>query len=246
MSAILELKDVETAFGNTIIHRGVSFSLEPGTVTALIGGSGSGKTTLLRAILGLLTPTKGEVRLFGESLRGKSEREAQALRNRYGILFQNGALFSALTVGENIAVPLREQTHFSDAVIEQLVSLRLALVGLAPETAVKMPSELSGGMRKRVALARALALEPELLFLDEPTSGLDPINARAFDHLIRTLTDSLGLTVVMITHDLDSLLGMTDRILVLDQGKIIADGPVEEVRKVAHPWIQEYFSARAA
>jgi len=242
LNPVLELRDIHTAFGEQKVHDGISFSLFPGTVNALIGGSGSGKTTLLKVILGLLKPQKGKVLLFGESL--DESTQVQQLRNRYGILFQNGALFSALSVGENIATPLHEQTELDDLAIAKLVALRLSLVGLDPSVATKMPSELSGGMRKRVALARALSLEPEILFLDEPTSGLDPINARAFDHLIRTLTDSLQLTVVMITHDLDSILSITDRVLVLDRGKLIGDGPPVEIQKLDHPWIRDYFSGR--
>ena len=161
------------------------------------------------------------------------------------MLFQDGALFSSLSVAENIAVPLREHTDLPDALIAPLVGFKLSLVGLSPETGRKTPAELSGGMRKRVALARALALEPEILFLDEPTSGLDPIGARAFDSLVRALSDSLGLTVFMVTHDLDTLLSIIDRTIALSKGKVIADGPVAEVRRSDHPWIQEYFSARA-
>lgn len=243
---ILELKDIHTKFGEQVVHDGISFSLNPGTVNALIGGSGSGKTTLLKIALGLLKATSGEVRLFDENIKKLSEDELQKVRNRYGILFQNGALFSAISVGENIAVPMREQMKLSEEAIRKLVALRLSLAGLSAGDCKKMPSELSGGMRKRVALARALALEPELLFLDEPTSGLDPINARAFDKLIRTLADSLGLTVLMVTHDLDSILSITDRVLVLAEGKLIADGNIAEVKKVNHPWVKEYFSSRNA
>jgi phospholipid/cholesterol/gamma-HCH transport system ATP-binding protein len=237
---VLEIRNLQTAFGKQVVHRGVSFSLKRGTVNALIGGSGSGKTTLLKAVLGLLKPTGGEILLFGEKLTDSN----QSIRKRYGVLFQNGALYSALTVGQNVAVPLVEQTDFSESTIRKIVRLRLVLSGLDVAVTDKMPSELSGGMRKRVALARALALEPELLFLDEPTSGLDPINARAFDQLIRTLTDSLGLTTVMVTHDLDSILGIADRVLVLGEGKLIADGSAQEVAAQEHPWIKDYFAAR--
>lgn len=240
MSPVLEIRNLHTAFGDQLVHQGVSFSLKRGTVNALIGGSGSGKTTLLKAVLGLLKPSGGEILLFGERLTESN----QQIRNRYGVLFQNGALYSALNVEQNVAVPLIEQTKFDAAAIEKIVRLRLILSGLSPEVRNKMPSDLSGGMRKRVALARALALEPELIFLDEPTSGLDPINARAFDQLIRTLTDSLGLTTVMITHDLDSIFSITDRVLVLGEGKLIADGTPQEVAAAEHPWIQDYFAAR--
>ena len=168
-----------------------------------------------------------------------------ALRRRFGMLFQDGALFSSLSVAENIAVPLREHAQLDDATIACLVGLKLSLVGLTRETCRKSPSQLSGGMRKRVALARALALEPEILFLDEPTSGLDPVSARAFDRLLRTLTDSLGLTVLMVTHDLDTLLSIVDRAVALGNGKVIADGPMASVVRTAHPWIHQYFAARS-
>jgi phospholipid/cholesterol/gamma-HCH transport system ATP-binding protein len=212
---------------------------------ALIGGSGSGKSTLLREILGLLRPASGSIYLFGQDIWNCDEQAHISLRKRYGVLFQSGALFSALTVGENVAVPLVEQTDLDESTISELVQLRLGLTGLSPETAKKMPSQISGGMRKRVALARALSLEPELLFLDEPTSGLDPINARAFDHLVKTLSHSLGLTIFMVTHDLDSIRLIADRILVLSKGRLIADGTEEEVLRSDDPWIEEYFSSRS-
>lgn len=241
--AAISVEEVVTRFGTATIHNGISFRVEAGTIVALIGGSGSGKSTVLKEIVGLLRPSGGRINLLGTDVWEASPRETSALRMRYGVLFQNGALFSALTSGENIAVPLREQAHVQEARINELVSLRLELVGLSASTAVKMPSELSGGMRKRVALARALALDPEVVFLDEPTSGLDPISARAFDSLIRTLCDSLGLTVFLVTHDLDTILSITDKVIVLDRGKIIADGPIEAVRQVEHPWIKDYFSS---
>jgi phospholipid/cholesterol/gamma-HCH transport system ATP-binding protein len=239
----ISVEEVVTRFGAATIHNGISFRVEAGTIVALIGGSGSGKSTVLKEIIGLIRPSSGRINLLGSDVCQASTHEMSALRMRYGVLFQNGALFSALTSGENIAVPLREQAQVSEALIKELVSLRLELVGLSAATAVKMPSELSGGMRKRVALARALALDPEVVFLDEPTSGLDPISARAFDALIRTLCDSLGLTVFLVTHDLDTILSITDQVIVLDRGKIIADGPIEEVRQVDHPWIKDYFSS---
>ena len=242
--AVIELEEIETRFGEKYVHRGVSFSVGRGEIVSLIGGSGSGKSTLLREVIGLLRPSSGRARLFGVDVWTAGSDEVAALRRRFGVLFQNGALFSALTAGENVAVPFWEQTKFSRKLIEALVQLRLGLTGLAKDTVQKMPSELSGGMRKRVALARALALEPEVLFLDEPTSGLDPINARAFDRLIRTLADSLGLTVFMVTHDLDSIAAISDRIVVLDQGKVLAEGPLEQITKVDHPWIKSYFSTR--
>ena len=243
--SVIEVDSIVTRFGSAVIHNGISFKVRRGTIMALIGGSGSGKSTVLREIIGLLRPTSGTASLLGRDVWNSSSQEASGLRMRYGVLFQNGALFSALTSGENIAVPLREQAHVSEKLIPDLVSLRLKLVGLPAGTAVKMPSELSGGMKKRVALARALALDPEVVFLDEPTSGLDPISARGFDSLIRTLCDSLGLTVFLVTHDLDTILSITDQVVVLDQAKVIADGPVDEVKKIDHPWIKDYFSSTA-
>ncbi len=240
---VIKVDRVVTRFGSAVIHNGISFEVRRGTIAALIGGSGSGKSTVLKEMIGLLKPTAGEVSLLGQDVWGSSNKVRNEVRLRYGVLFQNGALFSALTSGENIAVPLREQAHVPEGLIKDLVALRLKLVGLAPETAVKMPSELSGGMRKRVALARALALDPEIVFLDEPTSGLDPISARGFDQLIRTLCDSLGLTVFLVSHDLDTILSITDQVIVIDQAKIIADGPIEEVIKNDHPWIKSYFSS---
>lgn len=245
MEEILKLENISSRYESKEIHKGISFSLEKGKVTALIGGSGSGKSTLIKIILGLLEQTDGKVILFNKDLSVLNEEEHQEIRNRYGVLFQNGALFSALTVAENIAVPLKERTSFSTKEIQEIVALRLALAGLNSKDGSLMPSELSGGMRKRAALARALALEPDMLFLDEPTSGLDPINARAFDNLIDTLSESLQLTVLMVTHDLSSINAIADRLLVLDKGKLIADGPVSQVKTVNHPWIKEYFSAHS-
>lgn len=245
-SPVIEVREVVTQFDETTVHNGVSFSVQPGTIVALIGGSGTGKSVLLREIIGLLQPTAGQTLLFGHDVWNTPAEEMVEIRNRIGVLFQNGALFSALTVGENVASPLREQTDLPDDLVDGLVELRLSLAGLAPETATKMPSELSGGMRKRVALARAMALEPEILFLDEPTSGLDPISARAFDHLIQTLCHNLGLTIFIVTHDLDTLYSVAERIIVLDKGKVLADGNIKTVTAVDHPWIQEYFSSRTS
>ena len=245
METVLEVQDIVTRFGADVVHDGIGFAVTRGEVVALIGGSGTGKSVLLKEMIGLLRPTAGRVRLLGTDVWGSTEEEIDALRRRFGMLFQDGALFSSLSVAENIAVPLREHTDLPDALIAPLVGFKLSLVGLAPDTGRKTPAELSGGMRKRVALARALALEPEILFLDEPTSGLDPIGARAFDSLVRALSDSLGLTVFMVTHDLDTLLSIIDRTIALSKGKVIADGPVAEVMRSDHPWIREYFSARA-
>ena len=242
---VLEVDAIVTRFGSNLIHDGVSFTVDRGEVVALIGGSGTGKSVLVKEMIGLLRPAAGAVRLLDTDVWDSSQDELDALRRRFGMLFQDGALFSSLTVAENIAVPFREHTDLPPALIPPLVGFKLALVGLPPETGAKMPAELSGGMRKRVALARALALEPEILFLDEPTSGLDPISARAFDSVLRILSDSLGLTVFIVTHDLDTLLSIIDRVIVLSGGKVIADGGVDAVRRLDDPWIKEYFAARA-
>jgi len=245
MAPALEVDGIVTRFAAQRIHDGVSFTVRRGEVVALIGGSGTGKSVLLKEIIGLIRPAAGVIRLFGSDVWGSGPEELNALRRRFGMLFQDGALFSSLTVAENIAVPFRENTDLPMDLVAPLVGFKLALVGLSADSGLKMPAQLSGGMRKRVALARALALEPEILFLDEPTSGLDPVGARAFDRLVRVLSDSLGLTVFIVTHDLDTLLSIIDRAIVLAGGRVIADGPVDAVGKTDDPWIREYFSARA-
>ena len=244
--ALIEVDAIVTRFGAKVIHDGVGFQVKRGELVAIVGGSGTGKSVLLREIVGLLRPTGGRVRLFGEDVWRAGDVVLAQLRTRFGMLFQDGALFSSLTVAQNVAAPLVEHTRLAPARIDALARLRLAMANLPPDAADKMPSELSGGMRKRAALARALALEPELLFLDEPTSGLDPIAARAFDRLVRSLADDLGLTIVLVTHDLDTLFSIVDRVIVLAEGRVIADGPVAEVRRVDNDWIRSYFSATAA
>ncbi len=228
------------------MHDGVSFALRRGEVAALIGGSGSGKSVLLKEIVGLQRPSAGRIELFGADVWRSSPRELNALRRRFGVLFQDGALFSSLTVAENVAVPFRENTDLPMDVISPMVGLKVALVGLPADAGAKLPAQLSGGMRKRAALARALALEPEILFLDEPTSGLDPVGAREFDRLVRVLADGLGLTVFVVTHDVDLLLSIADRAIALAGGKVIADGPVAAVREAPDPWLREYFAAARA
>jgi phospholipid/cholesterol/gamma-HCH transport system ATP-binding protein len=245
MERVLEVDSVVTRFGTEVIHDRVSFTVGRGEVVALIGGSGTGKSVLLKEAIGLIRPSGGTIRLLGTDVWRASADELNALRRRFGMLFQDGALFSSLTVAENIAVPFRENTDLPMNLIAPLVGFKLALVGLAPDAGKKTPAQISGGMRKRVALARALALEPEILFLDEPTSGLDPVGARAFDALVRVLSESLGLTVFIVTHDLDTLLSIIDRAIVLSRGKVIADGPVSAVMRADDPWIHDYFSARA-
>ena len=245
MTNVLEVEGLVTRLGAERIHDGVSFSVRRGEMVALIGGSGTGKSVLLKEVIGLLRPTAGTIRLFGADVWRSSPEEMNALRRRFGMLFQDGALFSSLTVAENVAVPFRENTALPMELIAPLAGFKLALAGLPADSGAKTPAQLSGGMRKRAALARALALEPEILFLDEPTSGLDPVSARAFDRLIRVLCDSLALTVFLVTHDLDTLLSVIDRAIVLAHGKVIADGPVEAVRRTDDAWVQDYFAARA-
>jgi phospholipid/cholesterol/gamma-HCH transport system ATP-binding protein len=243
-AAVISIDSIVTRFGDQVVHDGVSFDVHRGTLVALIGGSGTGKSVLLREMIGLQRPTSGSIRLLGTDVWTASADEMNATRRRFGMMFQDGALFSSLTVAENVAVPLTEHARIPPQMLDALVHLRLAQAGLGPDAAPKMPSELSGGMRKRAAIARALALEPEILFLDEPTSGLDPTTARGFDTMVRSLVDDLGITVFLVTHDLDTLLTVVDRIVVLARGKVIADGNAREVMQVDDPWVQSYFSVR--
>lgn len=241
---IVEVDSIVTRFGEQTVHDGVSFKLQRGTLTALIGGSGTGKSVLLREIIGLQRPSGGGIRLLGTDVWQDSEEKLNAMRRRFGMMFQDGALFSSMTVAQNVAVPLIEHARVPLTLLDPLIKLRLAQAGLGADAAEKMPSELSGGMRKRAAIARALALEPEVLFLDEPTSGLDPTTARTFDKLVRSLVDDLGITVFLATHDLDTLLAVVDRIIVLGEGKVLADGSIDDILSVDNEWIQSYFSVR--
>lgn len=243
---IIQITDLKNQFGSLVIHEHLDLVIDPGEIVALVGGSGSGKTTLLRAVIMLLRPAAGSIRLFGQELVGIGERAAQPLRRRFGMLFQQGALFGGLSVQENVAVPLKEHTRLSAAEIDQLAELKIALAGLPLHALDKYPSELSGGMLKRAALARALALDPELLFLDEPTAGLDPVAAAAFDELLVQLRDSLGLTVVMVTHDLDSLWRTTDRVAFLGERRVLACVPMAQLVRVDHPLIKAYFQGPRA
>jgi phospholipid/cholesterol/gamma-HCH transport system ATP-binding protein len=242
---VIELAGISTRFGAQVVHDGLDLTVRRGELVALIGGSGTGKSVLLREIIGLQRPDAGRVSLLGTDMWGAPAAELAAVRRRFGMMFQEGALFSSLDVAANVATPLREHLSLPAALVDELVALRLALAGLPPEAGAKLPSQLSGGMRKRAAIARALALEPEVLFLDEPTSGLDPITARAFDALLAFLNRDLGITVLVVTHDLDTLFGIARRVVVLGRGRVIADGPLDEVVRVDDPWIQSYFASRA-
>lgn len=245
---IISVRGLRTQFGTNVIHDDLDLDVRRGEVLGVVGGSGTGKSVLLRTIIGLNKARAGSIRVFGDDVTEMSDTEQRAMQQRWGVLFQDGALFSSLTVSQNIQVPLKEHTHLKKDVIEELACVKVDIVGLPPNAANKFPSELSGGMRKRAGLARSLALDPELVFLDEPTAGLDPIGAAAFDNLIRDLQQSLNLTVFMVTHDLDSLAAICDRIAVLIDKKIVVD-TMENLMTLNHPWIQEYFHgprARAA
>lgn len=237
---VIEVTGLVNQFGRQVVHDQLDFSVKRGEVMGVVGGSGTGKSVLLRTIVGLIRPKAGKIVVLGKELNRVSVREQAEVQRRWGVLFQDGALFSSLTVGQNIEVPLREHTKLSAKTRQDLVALKLALVGLPPESAVKYPSEISGGMRKRVGLARALSLDAEILFLDEPTAGLDPISASAFDALIRTLQATLDLSVVLVTHDLDTLHTTCDRVSTLLNKKVTV-GTIAELMQVDDPWIQEYF-----
>jgi phospholipid/cholesterol/gamma-HCH transport system ATP-binding protein len=239
--AVIEVRGLLSQFGDRVIHENLDLDVERGEVLGVVGGSGSGKTVLLNSIIGLKEPEGGTVRLFGHDRSDLTKEQSAEIERRTGVLFQQGALYSALSVIENVASPLVEHTRLPKDVIRELAEMKIAMVGLKPEAHHLKPAELSGGMRKRVGLARALALDPELLFLDEPTAGLDPIGAGAFDELIRRLSEDLGLTVFMITHDLDSLYAITDKVAVVADKRIVAKATVQELERSDHPWIREYF-----
>lgn len=240
---LIRVRGLTNRFGDAVIHEGLDLDVRRGEILGVVGGSGTGKSVLMRSIVGLQTPAEGEIEVFGEPTIGRDETEAVEIRKRWGVLFQGGALFSTLTVAENVQVPLREFYPDLDlALLDEIASYKVVMTGLPADAGPKFPAELSGGMKKRAGLARALALDPELLFLDEPTAGLDPIGAAAFDELTRSLQKTLGLTVFLITHDLDTLYAICDRVAVLADRKVIAVGTIDELLALDHPWIQEYFN----
>ncbi|MDL2284571.1 ATP-binding cassette domain-containing protein [Oxalobacter sp. OttesenSCG-928-P03] len=238
---VIRIEKLWTQFGDHVVHQDLDLTIKQGDIVSLVGGSGSGKTTLLREMLGLLKPSQGAVSVLGMDIARAKDAEKKRLYNRCGVLFQQGALFSALSVLENVALPMRELRALPDKLIVESVLLKLQMVGLQPDDALKMPSDLSGGMIKRVALARALSLEPELLFLDEPTAGLDPLLSDSFVELIRSLHEELNLTVVMVSHDLDSILQLSSHIAVLADKHVVVNGAPQEVIEVDHPFIHEFF-----
>ena len=239
---VIVVRDLKNGFGEQLVHDGVNLTVRRGEIIGVVGGSGTGKSVLMRSIIGLQTPLSGSIEVFGESTLNRETTDLADLTKRWGVLFQGGALFSTLTVAENVQVPLREfYPDLDPALLDEIAAYKVVMSGLPADAGPKFPSELSGGMRKRAGLSRALALDPELLFLDEPTAGLDPIGAAAFDELTRSLQKTLGLTVFLITHDLDTLYAICDRIAVLADKKVIAVGTIDELLALDHPWIQEYF-----
>ena len=240
---IITVCGLRNSFGDEVVHENLDLEVRRGEILGVVGGSGTGKSVLMRSIIGLQTSDEGHIEVLGENMVGRNEDEAKNIRRRWGILFQNGALFSTLTVAENVEVPIREYfPYLRPPLLDEIASYKIAMSGLPPEAGPKFPAELSGGMRKRAGIARALSLDPELLFLDEPTAGLDPIGAAAFDQLIGELRDALGLTVFLITHDLDTLHAICDRVAVLADRKVVAVGTIPELLALDHEWIQDYFN----
>jgi phospholipid/cholesterol/gamma-HCH transport system ATP-binding protein len=243
---VIRVRGLEVGFGERLILNGLDLDVYRGEILGFVGGSGQGKSVLTRTILGLVSKRGGSIEVFGEDLDGLSLGSRRAVERRWGVLFQQGALFSSLTVKQNVQVPMREYLHLSERLLDELALLKIEMVGLPPDAGDKLPSELSGGMIKRASLARALALDPEVLFLDEPTSGLDPIGAGDFDELIATLQRTLGLTVFMVTHDLDSLHTVCDRIAALGNGRILAAGTIDKMLASDDPWLRAYFHGKRA
>lgn len=239
-SPIIRVTGLRTQFGANVIHDNLDLEVRRGEVIGVVGGSGTGKSVLLRTIIGLQRPAAGRIEIFGQDTNNLSDAARRELERHWGVLFQDGALFSSLTVAQNVMVPLKEHTDLPPDLISEIASMKISLAGLPPDACAKYPSELSGGMRKRAGLARALALDPEILFLDEPTAGLDPIGAAAFDKLVRTMQETMSLTVLMVTHDLDSLFAVCDRVAVLVD-KHVMIGTLETLLRESHPWIREYF-----
>jgi phospholipid/cholesterol/gamma-HCH transport system ATP-binding protein len=240
------MEHIETLFAGKAVHKDVSFTIHEGEIYGILGGSGSGKTTLLRHMIMLSRPAGGRIMVLGKDILSITENEAHALRTKWGVCFQFGALFTSLTVFQNVAVALREYTDLNEEDIDRIVCAKLKMVGLSPDAGERYPSELSGGMVKRAALARALAMDPKLLFLDEPSSGLDPVSAEAFDNLILTLRRLLGLTIVMITHDIDTIFNVLDRMVVLADGGVAAEGGLGDILKNNHRFIREFFGTNRA
>jgi phospholipid/cholesterol/gamma-HCH transport system ATP-binding protein len=243
-TAVISVRDLSVGFGETPVLDHASLDVFEGEILGFVGGSGAGKSVLMRTIIGLLPKRNGSIEVFGTDLAAVNDDERRAIERRWGVLFQQGALFSSLTALQNVQFPIREYLKLSPRLIEEIALAKLEMVGLNADVRGKYPSELSGGMVKRVALARALALDPDIVFLDEPTSGLDPIGAAEFDELIRTLQRTLGLSVFMVTHDLDSLHTVCDRIAVLSEGRIIATGTIETMLASEHPWLKSYFRGK--
>ncbi|MGB8276631.1 MAG: ABC transporter ATP-binding protein [Methylovirgula sp.] len=243
---VIRVRDLVVGFGDTIVLDHLNLDVSRGEILGFVGGSGAGKSVLLRTLIGLLAKRQGKIEIFGVDVDQASLEDMEAIQRRWGILFQQGALFSSVTTLQNVQFPMREYLHLSQRLMDEVAMAKLEMVGLTPEDAAKFPAELSGGMVKRVALARALALDPEIVFLDEPTSGLDPISAGDFDVLIRTLQQTLGLTVFMVTHDLDSLHNVCDRIAALADGKVVAEGSIATMLACEHPWVKAYFRGKRA
>jgi len=244
--SIIQVRDLQTQLGGVFIHDKLDLDIKSGEIMAIIGDSGCGKTTLLQAILLLLTPKMGSIRIFDQEILKLNMRQETELKRRWGVMFQHSALFSSLSILENVAFPLKEFTNLPKKLINEIALLKLSMVGLPMSAANKWPSELSGGMQKRAAMARAIAMDPELLFLDEPTSGLDPQSAGAFDDLILHMRESLGLTVVLVTHDLDTIWHVPDRVAFIADKKVVANQPIAELVRFSHPSVQEYFSGLRA